>query len=123
MFIVKKEFEFSASHSLDHLPEGHLCRNNHGHNYKITVELRSRELDGQGFVIDYRELDVIKKWIDKNLDHQCLNNHFLRTTSEMMAFSLFYEFQKLLFSKEDLLYSVSISETSKTLATYVPESK
>lgn len=124
MYIVRKEFEFSASHSLDHLPDGHPCRNNHGHNYKVTVEFRSDKLDKYGFVIDYREMKPIKDWIDEKLDHQNLNDVFPHpSVSEEMASTLYWVFCGLMPEKASLLYSVSISETSKTIATYVTESK
>ncbi len=33
MFTITKEFHFSASHQLSHLPEDHQCARLHGHNY------------------------------------------------------------------------------------------
>lgn len=39
MFRIRKEFHFSASHQLTHLPPDHQCARLHGHNYIVVVEL------------------------------------------------------------------------------------
>jgi 7-carboxy-7-deazaguanine synthase len=70
MFTISKKFEFSASHQLVGLPDDHPCSRLHGHNYTIEVELQSDGVDETGFVVDYRELDVVKRWIDDILDHR-----------------------------------------------------
>ena len=51
MYIITKEFAFSASHQLTHLVDGHPCARVHGHNYIIVVELSAEELNEQGFVL------------------------------------------------------------------------
>lgn len=74
MFTISKKFEFSASHVLEGLPEGHQCGRLHGHNYIFEVELRSEGLDPTGFVLDYGELKPVKAFIDAKLDHRHLND-------------------------------------------------
>ena len=39
MFRIRKEFHFSASHQLTHLPDDHQCARLHGHNYIVVIEL------------------------------------------------------------------------------------
>lgn len=115
MFIIRKEFAFSASHHLTGLPESHPCSRDHGHNYVIVVELRSPYLNGPGFVRDYRELEPIKKFIDEGLDHQNLNDILMyNPTAENMAKD-FYGYFKTLIPE---VYAVEVSETPKTNARY-----
>lgn len=88
MYSISKRFEFSASHALTHLPSEHKCYRLHGHNYEVVIELVSNKLDDRGFVLDYGELDFVKKYIDENLDHRHLNDLFGdpdKTTAERLA--------------------------------------
>ena len=118
MFIIRKEFHFSASHSLNGLPETHPCSRVHGHNYIVTVEFSTRLLNDVGFVTDYRSLEPIKQWVDINLDHQHLNNALpFNPTAENIAKHIFHLFRK----EFPLLDAVEVSETPKTNARYTPE--
>lgn len=115
MYKISKQFAFSASHILEGLPENHPCSRLHGHNYIITLHLKSAALNAVGFVRDYRELDKIKKYIDDTLDHRHLNDILpFNPTAENMAKYLFDLF------KADIpeLYAVEVSETPKTTAIY-----
>lgn len=114
---IQKEFHFSASHQLTHLPEGHQCARLHGHNYIVVVVLGSNELNEDGFVRDYGELKPLKQLIDNNLDHKHLNDVFdFYTTAENMAKHLFY-ICKEAFGWEEVI-EVRVSETPKTWARY-----
>ena len=73
-FRVSKRFGFSASHVLHGLGDDHPCSRLHGHNYEIEVIAESADLDERGFVVDFRELDDVKRWIDATLDHRHLND-------------------------------------------------
>ncbi len=70
MFIVKKRFEVSGSHSLN-LPYESKCKNIHGHNWIITVECKSETLNESGMVTDFAH---IKKQVSEKLDHAHLND-------------------------------------------------
>ena len=74
MFTVSKRFSFSASHVLHGLGDDHPCSRLHGHNYEIEVIAAAPELDERGFVVDFRELDLVKDWVDATLDHRHLND-------------------------------------------------
>ena len=88
---VGKEFRFEAAHSLPHLPEGHKCRNMHGHSYRFRVEVKG-PVDGRGFVKDYAEISEIVDPIVARLDHQNLNDIFAKaTTAENLAMWLLKE--------------------------------
>jgi len=69
MYKVTKHFEFEASHRLNALAEGHQCRNLHGHSYKVEVTIGSDKLNQHGFVIDFSEINQIKKRIHDDWDH------------------------------------------------------
>lgn len=70
MHRITKEFHFSASHQLCHLPADHKCARLHGHNYIVGAEL-----DADGFVPDFSDLSVLKhlthpiqeKWLSRHL--------------------------------------------------------
>lgn len=122
MFIIQKSFDFSAGHHLEGLPADHQCARMHGHNYTLTITLASRELDQVGFVKDYGELDFVKDFINKFVEHQYLNNVVaFNPTAENLArwFYLNLVQQGL----KGLLQSVEVKETAKTSATYVPDNE
>lgn len=65
MYIITKQFEFSASHRIQGLPEGHKCGRDHGPNYVVEVELQREDLNHVGFVQDYGDLDGVKKLMQR----------------------------------------------------------
>ena len=65
MKIVYKAEISSAHRILNHKGK---CKNLHGHNYFIVVEIESDELDENGFIIDFSEI----KEIIKELDHKVI---------------------------------------------------
>ena len=86
VFTISKQFKFSASHIVDHLPEGHPCGRLHGHNYTVEVRLRAGLLTPEGFVRDFGQLEPLKRFIDDQLDHRHLNDVVpCSTTSECMS--------------------------------------
>jgi len=50
---------------------GH-CSKIHGHNWTIEIVFQCKSLDSNGFVVDFGELNFLRDWIQKNLDHACL---------------------------------------------------
>lgn len=71
MFTVTKEIYFCYGHRLIDY-EGP-CRNLHGHNGKVEVELACDHLDERGMLVDFSDIRrVIKEWIDRTLDHTML---------------------------------------------------
>jgi len=74
MYRVSKRFGFSASHVLHGLGDDHPCSRLHGHNYEIQILAEAADLDQRGFVVDFREFDEVKRWLDATLDHRHLND-------------------------------------------------
>ena len=82
MYYVKKRFEISAAHRLD-LSYESKCTNVHGHNWIITVECKSKELNKDGMVTDFTH---IKQMVMEKLDHSYINDVLEEnTTAENIA--------------------------------------
>lgn len=82
MYYVKKRFEVSAAHKLE-LNYESKCTRLHGHNWIITVECRSKELDENGMVVDFTK---IKDIVMGQLDHAVINDVIgCNPTAENMA--------------------------------------
>lgn len=118
MYSIAKRFQFSASHRIGGLPEGHPCAGLHGHNYEVEVVLQSASLDATGFVRDYRELSPLKEYIDATLDHRHLNDVLGddRTTAERLA-QFLYDWCRQRWPE---VAAVRVSETPRTWAEYRP---
>lgn len=118
MFEISKEFTFSAGHHLKGLEEGHPCARPHGHNYRVRVTLRAEAVDRVGFVRDYGELSLLKKYLDSHFDHRILNTQIsFNPTAELLAVHL-YTYCKQFWPET---YKVEVSETDKTWAAYYEE--
>ena len=118
MYTITKEFNFSASHQLSSLPEGHPRARLHGHNYVVLVELQAQELGPTGFVRDYRELSEFKAYLENEVDHRHLNDLFGNAfvTAEWLAHH-FFTWCK---GRWPEVSAVKVSETPKTWAEYRP---
>ncbi|MBT9385773.1 6-carboxytetrahydropterin synthase QueD [Pseudooceanicola sp. CBS1P-1] len=117
MYRITKEFHFSASHQLGHLPADHQCARLHGHNYVVVVELASDRLNGDGFVRDYHELKALKDYIDDHFDHRHLNEVLnMPSTAEALA-RHFFDWCRERWAETS---AVKVSETPKTWAEYRP---
>jgi 6-pyruvoyltetrahydropterin/6-carboxytetrahydropterin synthase len=68
---IAKEFRWEMGHRL---PEHFgLCKNIHGHSYKMIVEFEG-DLNEQGMVIDYYDVEKIIDPIIEKLDHSFMVN-------------------------------------------------
>jgi len=118
MYTITKEFTFDAAHKLLGLPPGHKCSQLHGHTYTVIIELKSKELDIKGFVVDYNDLKRVKDFIDEMFDHKCLNDNYpfdrLNPTAEHIAGYIYRVFEKIY----PQLSAVTVKETAKTSARY-----
>lgn len=71
---VFKKFTFDSAHFITEVPEGHKCRNVHGHTYHLTVFFDGPLDPKLGWVIDFAEIKaVVKPFVDQ-LDHKLLND-------------------------------------------------
>ena len=121
---ISKEFHFCASHQLNGLPEDHPCSRHHGHNYVIIVEFGANVLNDVGFVVDYRELNPIKEFVDNHLDHRHLNEVLpMQPSAENIARWFAENVVETMLSHTHRprvkIVSVTVKETPKTAATFV----
>ena len=70
---IGRTYRFESAHHLPLLPEGHKCKNMHGHNYRMEVVVRGT-LDARGFVKDFAEIDSDVMPLIKKIDHRVLND-------------------------------------------------
>lgn len=114
MFTVTKEFSFEAAHSLPHLPEGHKCRNLHGHSYKVVVHVASGSLDSRGFVVDYADITDAVAPIIAELDHKNINEFIEPSTAEHLAKWLYGRIRRTGLN----CCAIEVRETEKTNVIY-----
>ena len=122
------------------------CSKIHGHNWSIIIEFEAKELDANGFVVDFGNLKYIKAFIDEHLDHACLfskedsqvqdlsqsefNDLFKilwvdNASCEGIAQFLFETFSQLIKEKEAgrvSIRSLKLYEDEKNFVSYAPKS-
>jgi 6-pyruvoyltetrahydropterin/6-carboxytetrahydropterin synthase len=69
---IGRTYRFESAHHLPLLPDGHKCKNLHGHNYRVDIVMGGT-LDARGFVKDFAEVDAVIMPLIKKLDHRLLN--------------------------------------------------
>ncbi len=71
---IYKEFSFDSAHYLPNVPEGHKCKNMHGHTYRLRVVIEGQPDPHFGWIMDFKELkDALTPVIDQ-LDHKVIND-------------------------------------------------
>ena len=84
MMQVSSEFHFCAAHRLPNHPG--LCKNLHGHNYKLVVHCEGDIEPSSGMVIDFFTLQqVVTAHVLAHLDHTDLNERIPTPTAENIA--------------------------------------
>ena len=112
---LAKRFGVQAAHSLPLVPEGHKCRNVHGHNFKIEVVLEG-DVGPNGFLRDYADVSAAWQPLHAILDHQYLNDieGLENPTSEVFAGWLW---ERLIVALPELV-EVSVWENEYVRCTY-----
>jgi len=109
VYEIKKTLEISAAHYLD-LNYDSKCKNLHGHNWMVTVYLRSKELNESGMIMDF--VDIKKKITDK-LDHKVLNDVLaFNPTAENIA-------KYICDQLHPFCYRVDVTESENNVASYM----
>ena len=70
---IGRTYWFEAAHYLPMVPDGHKCKNLHGHNYRVEIVLKGA-VDERGFIKDFAELDEQMAPLIKQVDHRLLND-------------------------------------------------
>jgi 6-pyruvoyltetrahydropterin/6-carboxytetrahydropterin synthase len=121
MFEVMIERNFSSAHQL----RGYKgkCENLHGHNYKIEIFARGRELDHIGLLVDFGELKTAADEIVQYLDHRNINelppfDAELNPSAENLARYILERVAAQVGDERVQVYKVRCYETPTSVATY-----
>lgn len=114
---IGRQYSFSAAHWLPNVADGHKCKNLHGHNYVVELEVRNEIAPKDGFCgnVDFATLDEAMAPILKQLDHKCLNDVMENPTAELIAAWILEQFAP------KILFSVKVWETPKCWAQVVAD--
>src|SRR5262249_8683413 len=90
---IGRTYRFESAHHLPLVPDGHKCKNMHGHNYRVDIVMRGA-LDSRGFVKDFAEIDADVLPLIKKIDHRVLNDveGLENPTAEIIAAWFFHSF-------------------------------
>lgn len=107
---------FSGGHHLRDYPGN--CEQPHGHNWKVKVTVRAKQLDYLGMGIDFKALKKSVNQVVDELDHCNLNEHpaftDINPSSEHIAMFLFASLKDDLQTDRYALYSVEVRETDSS---------
>ncbi|MGB2705732.1 MAG: 6-carboxytetrahydropterin synthase QueD [Candidatus Omnitrophota bacterium] len=116
MYEIKVIDEFSGAHNLKNYKGN--CEALHGHNWKVEAVLYSGTLNGQGMVMDFKDLKEKLKNVLTPLDHKYLNDlTFFKKenpTSENIACFIHDELSKTVKQK----LKISVWETADSCASF-----
>ena len=120
-FEVMIERNFSSAHQL----RGYKgkCENLHGHNYKIEIYARGRELDNIGLLVDFGELKDAADEVVQYLDHRNINelppfDVELNPSAENLARYILERVSSRVGDGRVQVYKVRCFETPTSVATY-----
>ena len=120
-FEVMIERNFSSAHQL----RGYKgkCENLHGHNYKIEIYARGRELDNIGLLVDFGELKDAADEVVQYLDHRNINelppfDVELNPSAENLARYILERVSSRVGDERVKIYKVRCFETPTSVATY-----
>jgi 6-pyruvoyltetrahydropterin/6-carboxytetrahydropterin synthase len=119
-FEVMIERNFSSAHQL----RGYRgkCENLHGHNYRIEIYARGRELDNIGLLIDFVELKAAADDVVQYLDHQNINElspfDELQPSAENLAKYILERLNSQVGDERVQIFKVRCFETPTSVATY-----
>jgi len=127
MITITKQFEFAAAHKLPY--HKGLCKNLHGHSYKLEITVGKKirdlliensptaeDLPSKGMVMDFSDLKkIVKEKAIDLLDHKYLNDIISNPTAELLVLYI----QKLIsneIEKYAKLISIRLWESSTSYA-------
>lgn len=141
---ITKEFNFEMAHAL--MGYDGLCKNVHGHSYKLEVTIKGTPIKDEtncklGMVMDFSDLKkIIKSTIIDRFDHalvlfEKMPHHSLKEFEEMFGKVIFVPFQptteeflsefakqiKALLPKSITLFSLKLRETESSYAEWYAE--
>ena len=120
MFEIEIDRSFSAAHQLRGY-NGDCCKL-HGHNYKITVTVRSSELDEIGIALDLKKLKAELDALLAEYDHSNLSEladfQAVNPTSENLARTIYRKISEKMNSGTIRVHRVRVGESDHSAVTY-----
>lgn len=111
---IGKEFSFAGAHKLPN--HKGLCKNLHGHEWKLRITIKKRVNKKTGMVMDFSDLKkIVKEHVISKLDHSYLNDTLKNPTAENL---LMWIWDRLMF--DGLLkgmHSIDLWESKDSVAT------
>ena len=85
--IIFKKFSFDSAHFLPNVPDGHKCKEMHGHTYHLTIFIEGELENHIDWVMDFAEVKSVVNPIINEIDHKVLNyiNGLENPTCENLA--------------------------------------
>ncbi|MBN1944187.1 MAG: 6-carboxytetrahydropterin synthase QueD [Bradymonadales bacterium] len=113
---LTKTLAFEAAHRLPNLPDGHKCRDLHGHAFHIDLAVSGEVDPRSGLLMDYAEIARVAEPVRKRLDHKYLNDieGLENPTSEMLSVWIWERLKPVL----PQLVAVTVRESSTASCTY-----
>lgn len=113
---IFKQFTFDSAHFLPHVPDGHKCKEIHGHTYRLTVYVEGELEKKLEWVMDFAEMKNVIDPVVKSIDHKLLNNisGLENPTCEIIAVWLWNKIKP----EVPLLTKIELHETPTSGAVY-----
>lgn len=120
MFEIEIERCFSAAHQLRGYNGN--CSNLHGHNYRVTVTVRSNELDRIGIALDFRKLKQELDSLLEEYDHRNLSElpefQEINPSSEVLARTIYRRMGEKMNEGPIRVWKVRVGESDSSAVTY-----
>jgi len=113
---LRRIFDFEAAQHLPSFPEGHKCRQMHGHSFQLEVVVSGTVDPKTGLFYDHGKIAAAVRPIVDQLDHTCLNETpgLENPTLEVMA----QWFWNRLAPQLPGLSEITLHETPRASCTY-----
>jgi 6-pyruvoyltetrahydropterin/6-carboxytetrahydropterin synthase len=113
---IFKQFTFDSAHFLPHVPDGHKCKEIHGHTYRLTIFVEGDLEKTLEWVMDFAEMKGVIDPVVKSIDHKLLNNisGLENPTCEIIAVWLWNKIKPSL----PLMTKIELHETPTSGAVY-----
>ena len=122
-YVLKVLTGFAAAHTLRDYPGD--CRNMHGHNWKVEVEVTASELDVLGMGVDFKTIKREAKALADELDHRYLNDvppfDRINPTAENLAAWFYRGLSERLDGERVRVSAVTLWETDTASVRYSEE--
>ncbi|GAB1449382.1 6-carboxytetrahydropterin synthase QueD [Bacteroidota bacterium] len=113
---IFKQFTFDSAHFLPNVPDGHKCKEIHGHTYRVVFYFEGELKPELGWVMDFGDLKQVLEPTIKRIDHKLMNTipGLENPTCERIAIWLWEQVKPSL----PMLCKVELHETPTSGAVY-----